>query len=223
MGTTVALVGGGPLARGTPLGGRVAQAGPARRVCSAAAAAFPASPSAARQGSVRLGRGARTRTNKRGTRLAATSSYSGGEETVFDLKTHPGDPAINTGLGITLVWLPLTIAAWTRYLSVNFKITNKRVTITTRPPWKSEEDEERTDIMYKDIVSVKSVSRGVGLWGDMVIELRNKDKMEMRSVPKFKEVEKYIADMAALASEEERLRETKRSTAQNPKGTSGFS
>ena len=172
---------------------------------------------------MRLGRGARTRTNKRGTRLAATSSYSGGEETVFDLKTHPGDPAINTGLGITLVWLPLTIAAWTRYLSVNFKITNKRVTITTRPPWKSEEDEERTDIMYKDIVSVKSVSRGVGLWGDMVIELRNKDKMEMRSVPKFKEVEKYIADMAALASEEERLRETKRSTAQNPKGTSGFS
>ena len=210
-----ALVGGVPLARGRA--GRVAQAGPGGRVF-----AFPAASSAGqRRGSMRVG--GRSRTILRGTsRLAPTLSYSGGEETVFDLKTHPGDPAINTGLGITLVWLPLTIAAWTRYLSVNFKITNKRVTITTRPPWKSEEDEERTDIMYKDIVSVKSVSRGVGLWGDMVIELKNKDKMEMRSVPKFKEVEKYISDMAALAAEEERLRDTKRSTAQNPTGTTGF-
>jgi hypothetical protein len=34
------------------------------------------------------------------------------------------------------------------------------------------------------VKDVRTVSRGLGAWGDMVIELKNGDKLELRSVEK---------------------------------------
>ena len=38
------------------------------------------------------------------------------------------------------------------------------------------------------------VREGVGYWGDMVVELKNGDKVEMRALPKFRELQAYILE-----------------------------
>ena len=43
---------------------------------------------------------------------------------------------------------------------------------------------ERLDAAYQEVKDVKTVGRGIGLWGDMVVTLRNNDKIELRSLPK---------------------------------------
>lgn len=61
---------------------------------------------------------------------------------------------------------------------VKYRLTNKRLSVITSAPWKS----EQLDAAYQEVKGVKSVGRGVGLWGDMVVELRDGSKVEMRSV-----------------------------------------
>ncbi len=39
-----------------------------------------------------------------------------------------------------------------------------------------------------------AIGRGVGLWGDMVVELRSGDKIEMRAVPQWQELRDYITE-----------------------------
>lgn len=41
---------------------------------------------------------------------------------------------------------------------------------------------EQTDVAYQEVKEVRSVGRGVGLWGDMVVVLNDDSKVEMRSV-----------------------------------------
>lgn len=48
----------------------------------------------------------------------------------------------------------------------------------SRPPAK------QTDCAYQEVKEVRTVSRGLGAWGDMVIELKNGDKLELRSLEK---------------------------------------
>eukprot|EP00878_Enallax_costatus_P043585 GHUV01051610.1.p1 GENE.GHUV01051610.1~~GHUV01051610.1.p1 ORF type:complete len:154 (+),score=26.57 GHUV01051610.1:45-506(+) len=99
-----------------------------------------------------------------------------------------GDLAFNIGLGATLVALPLTIGAISRSAFVRYKFTDKRVSVITTAPWES----KQTDCAYQEVKDVRTVSRGLGAWGDMVIELKNGDKLELRSVEKFKELRDYI-------------------------------
>ena len=35
---------------------------------------------------------------------------------------------------------------------------------------------------YQEVAKVVSIPRGVGLWGDMVVTLRNGDKVELRAL-----------------------------------------
>jgi nitrogen fixation protein len=41
---------------------------------------------------------------------------------------------------------------------------------------------------------VRSVPRGFGAWGDMVLVLNDGAKLEMRSVPRFRELEDFIEE-----------------------------
>lgn len=45
--------------------------------------------------------------------------------------------------------------------------------------------DEELSAAYQEVKDVRSVGRGIGLWGDMVIELRNGDKIELRSLDKW--------------------------------------
>ena len=82
-----------------------------------------------------------------------------------------------------------------RYAWVNYKITNKRVSVKSTSPLNS----EQLDASYAQMKEVRAIGRGLGYWGDMVIVLEDGAKIEMRSVDKWQEVKKYIEDRIAEA------------------------
>jgi nitrogen fixation protein len=48
--------------------------------------------------------------------------------------------------------------------------------------------------VYSQIQEVLSVPRGFGAWGDMVLVLNDGSRLEMRSVPRFRELEAFIEE-----------------------------
>ena len=43
--------------------------------------------------------------------------------------------------------------------------------------------DEQLDAAYQEVTDVVAVPRGLGFWGDMVVTLRSKDKIELRALP----------------------------------------
>lgn len=120
------------------------------------------------------------------------------EKLYYEGPPHRGDLAVNVALGTTLVWIPLTIGAVGRAAFVKYRFTDRRFSVMTTAPWKN----EQIDVAYQEVDDVVTVGRGVGLWGDMVVTLKNKDKVELRSLDRFKELRDYILERRdALAPE----------------------
>ncbi|WP_066376891.1 MULTISPECIES: PH domain-containing protein [unclassified Anabaena] len=109
------------------------------------------------------------------------------EEIYYEGGPHIGDLILNILIGFTVVGIPLTVGAIVRALWLRYRITNRRISVTGG--WMGR---DRTDIIYTEIVKIVKVPRGVGIWGDMVVTLRNGSRLEMRAVPKFREVYDYI-------------------------------
>ncbi|WAL62532.1 PH domain-containing protein [Thermocoleostomius sinensis] len=109
------------------------------------------------------------------------------EEVYYDGGPHIGDLIINLLVGLTIVGLPLTIGAVVRALWLRYRITDRRISVTGG--WMGR---DRSDIIYSEIVKVVTVPRGLGTWGDMVLTLRDGSRLELRAVPKFREVYEYI-------------------------------
>lgn len=120
---------------------------------------------------------------------SSKKDYDWTNETVY-FETTPalGDMAINIALGATLVWLPLTFAAIGRVAFVKYRFTDKRLSVISNAPWEN----SQLDAAYQEVQDVKAIGRGIGLWGDMVVELRNGDKVEMRAVPRWQEMRDYV-------------------------------
>lgn len=51
--------------------------------------------------------------------------------------------------------------------------------------------QERSDFSYDVVKDVQVVPRFIGEWGDVIITLRDGTKVDLRSVPKFREIAKY--------------------------------
>jgi hypothetical protein len=121
------------------------------------------------------------------------------EEVYYEGGPHIGDLIINLLLGLTIIALPLTIGAAVRALWLRYRITDRRISVTGG--WMGR---DRTDIIYPEIVKVVTVPRGFGLWGDMVVTLRDGSRLELRAMPKFRDVYDYInerlSDRAQKAS-----------------------
>lgn len=79
-----------------------------------------------------------------------------GEELFFESGPHPGDATVNVALGITLLWLPLTIAALGRAAFVRYRFTDRRLSVISTAPWKN----EQLDADYRDVKQVVTVGRG---------------------------------------------------------------
>jgi hypothetical protein len=114
------------------------------------------------------------------------------ENVFYEGGPHIGDLIINILLGFTVVCLPLTVGAIVRALWLRYRITDRRISITGG--WRGN---DRTDVIYAEIIKVTKLPRGIGLWGDLVLTLRDKSRLEMRAVPKFREVQDYIAQKVA--------------------------
>lgn len=114
------------------------------------------------------------------------------EEVFYEGGPHVGDLIINILLGFTVICLPLTVGAIVRALWLRYRITDRRISITGG--WQGR---DRTDIVYSEVVKIIKVPRGWGGWGDIVITLKDKSRLELRAIPRFREIYDYIAQQAA--------------------------
>ena len=111
------------------------------------------------------------------------------EEVFYEGGPARSDLIINLLAGITLVGLPFTFGAVVRALWLRYKITNRRVSITGG--WFGR---DQSQVVFNQINEMRSVPRGFGSYGDMVMILKDGSKLEMRSVPNFRATEKHIMD-----------------------------
>ncbi|KAI3974206.1 hypothetical protein MKX01_033457 [Papaver californicum] len=124
--------------------------------------------------------------------LKTSSSKPNDQESIFfDGGAHYGDLLANLILGFTLFWLPLTLAAVSRALFLRYRFTDLRVTVISGLT-----GQDRSDFSYKVIKDVKVVPRFIGEWGDIIITLKDGTIVDLRSVPKFREISKYVLSMA---------------------------
>ena len=114
------------------------------------------------------------------------------ETTYYEGGPHIGDLIINILLGFTVICLPLTVAAVVRAIWLRYKITDRRISVTGG--WMGR---YRTDIVYGEVSKLVKVPRGIGIWGDIVITLNDKSRLEMRAVPKFREIYDYMGERVA--------------------------
>ena len=134
----------------------------------------------------------------------APASAASINETVF----YEGGPALgdlisNLLFALTIIGIPFAVAALVRALWVRYRITSRRITVNGG--WLGR---DRTQVVYSQIREVRSVPRGFGSWGDMVLVLDDGSRLEMRAMPRFRELEAYI---------EERRRSSAK-TLKTPKG-----
>jgi nitrogen fixation protein len=109
------------------------------------------------------------------------------EEVYYEGGPHIGDLIINVLLGFTVICLPLTVGAIVRALWLRYRITDRRISVTGG--WRGR---DRTDIIYSEIAKVVTVPRGIGMWGDMVLTLRDGSRLELRAMPNFRDVYDYM-------------------------------
>ncbi|WP_088242945.1 PH domain-containing protein [Calothrix rhizosoleniae] len=114
------------------------------------------------------------------------------EEVYYEGGPHIGDLILSILIGFTIVGLPLTVGAIVRALWLRFRITDRRISVIGG--WMGR---DRTDIIYSEIVKIAKVPRGIGLWGDMALTLRDGSRLEMRAVPRFREIYDYIDERVA--------------------------
>uniref|UniRef100_A0A0C9RR48 TSA: Wollemia nobilis Ref_Wollemi_Transcript_21724_826 transcribed RNA sequence n=1 Tax=Wollemia nobilis TaxID=56998 RepID=A0A0C9RR48_9CONI len=108
------------------------------------------------------------------------------EEVFFDGGAHYGDLLANLIFGFSLLWMPLTVAAVFRALFLRYRFTNLRVTVISGLT-----GSDRRDFSYEVIKDVQVVPRLFGEWGDVIITLKDDTKVDLRSVPKFREIADY--------------------------------
>lgn len=77
-------------------------------------------------------------------------------------------------------------AAWARQAWVRYKITTRRIRVTS-----GFGGNEMAEIIYPDITEIRTVKRLFGD-GDMVAFLRDGAKFEMRNIPNFEETMEFI-------------------------------
>ena len=109
------------------------------------------------------------------------------EETFYEGGPAKSDLIINLLGGLTILGLPFTFAAVVRALWLKYKITDKRITIDGG--WFGK---NKTQVSFKNIEEIRSIPRGFGSYGDMVLILNDGSKVEMKSLPLFREKQDFI-------------------------------
>ncbi|BBC23687.1 MULTISPECIES: PH domain-containing protein [Pseudanabaena] len=119
------------------------------------------------------------------------------EEVYYEGAPHIGDLIISLLMSIFVITIPFGIAAIARALWVRYRITNRRITVTGG--WRGQ---TRTDVVYAEIAKIVTVPRGLGSWGDMVLTLKDGSRLELKSLPKFRETYEYIESKLSLKAQD---------------------
>ena len=117
------------------------------------------------------------------------------EEVFYEGGPARGDLILNLIFGVTLIGLPFAVGAVVRALWLRFKVTSRRVSVSGG--WLGR---DRSQVIYSQIKEVRSVSRGFGAWGDMVLVLSDGARLELRAVPRYREMVAFIEDRIGKAS-----------------------
>jgi hypothetical protein len=117
------------------------------------------------------------------------------EDVFYEGGPAKGDLITNLLFGLSLIGIPFAVGAIVRALWLRFTITSRRVSVSGG--WLGR---DRTQVVYKQIREVRSVARGLGFWGDMVLVLNDGMKLEMRAVPNYREAEAYIQERMAAST-----------------------
>ena len=116
-------------------------------------------------------------------------TISSNEDIFYEGGPANGDLIINLMAGITLIGLPFTFGALVRALWVRYKITTRRISVTGG--WLGR---DKTQVVYSQISEIRAIPRGLGSYGDMVLVLKDGARLEIRSIPNFRETEAYILE-----------------------------
>ncbi|GCE64409.1 ribonuclease P [cyanobiont of Ornithocercus magnificus] len=114
------------------------------------------------------------------------------EDTFYEGGPAKGDLVLNLMLGLSLIGIPFAVGAIVRAVWLRFLITSRRISVSGG--WLGR---DRTQVVYGQIRELRSVPRGFGAWGDIVLVLTDGARLEMRSVPHFRETEAYILECIA--------------------------
>jgi hypothetical protein len=117
------------------------------------------------------------------------ASLSSGETVYYEGGPARGDLVLSLLIGLTVIGLPIAVGSIVRALWLRYRITSRRISVSGG--WLGR---DRTQVVYSQIREVLSVPRGFGAWGDMVLVLNDGSRLEMRSVPRFRELEAYIEE-----------------------------
>lgn len=104
---------------------------------------------------------------------------------------YEGPPAITETIAptisiLTVIGIIPAAAAWARQAWVRYKITSRRIRVTSGINGK-----EMAEIVYPDIIEIRTAKRLFGD-GDLVAFLRDGAKFEMRNIPNFDEAMVFI-------------------------------
>lgn len=104
---------------------------------------------------------------------------------------YEGPPAITetilpTASILTVVGIIPAASAWARQAWVRYKITTRRIRVTSGIG-----GNDMSEIVYPDITEIRTVKRLFGD-GDMVLFLRDGAKFEIRNIPNFPEALEFI-------------------------------
>ena len=125
------------------------------------------------------------------------------EEVFYEGGPAKGDLIINLLAGLTILGLPFAFAAIVRSLWLRFTITNKRITIVGG--WFGR---NKSQVSINNIKEIRSVPRGFGSYGDMVLILNDGSKVEMKSLPSFREKQNFIEKIIDKKTNSPNLGET---------------
>lgn len=131
------------------------------------------------------------RGKRKGTSAESSSRLKSAASLAPEEVFYEGPPAITETIAptvsiLTVVGIIPAAAAWARQAWVRYKITSRRIRVTSGIGGK-----EMAEIIYPDIVELRTAKRLFGD-GDLVAFLRDGAKFEMRNIPNFEEAIEFI-------------------------------
>jgi hypothetical protein len=109
------------------------------------------------------------------------------EETFYEGGPHIGDLIFHLFLSVFIVFIPLAVGSIVRAIWLRYEITDRRISVIGG--WMGK---DRTDLVYSEITDALTIPRGLGFWGDMVVTLKDGSRLELRSLPRYREIYDYI-------------------------------
>mmetsp|Transcript_14575 Transcript_14575/g.19172 ORF Transcript_14575/g.19172 Transcript_14575/m.19172 type:complete len:229 (+) Transcript_14575:102-788(+) len=127
------------------------------------------------------------------------------EVTIFEGAPSPTEVILPAVSVLTVIGIIPFAAAVSRQLWVKYKITSRRISVTSGIGGK-----DLTEIIYPEIRDMKFIYRAFGAAGDVAITLNDGSKLEIRSLPNFEELYQYIYDKLSPEAQEDSDKLTKK-------------